>query len=481
MFHRNHKERKPWPADCPWPEPLWEGEGPDWDPELAEMMELDSEGEDLKEIGEYMDAQVKLGRLNPDYSLNEDYEDPDEDDTEQESDGWPEDWEPWKPEKGGDYWEDGFDLEGWQDALSHQINLLKIDTVAPENDPAAAVRSIIRYEFINENLLRQAFTRRSFGLEYGLSGCSEELEFYGDAVLNTVVTRELFRRYSDDRICDVDAPFHSRFQEGDLSKLREKFVSREHLATRASELGLDTLILYGTGEEPTQSSREDMMEALIGAVAVDSGWDWSRLEDVADRLVSLQLDSADVLLRTSPYEQFNAWHQKRFGCMPKYEVYRHWLKGNTESFDCTLRFFVPENHKEINRAQRIDVSEFPTRSRAREYAAQRAMGFLQNNGLWLRLEDARVTPELENSINQLQELYQKKYLEQPPVYTFEERGDRKWSCTCVCDGFDGYGTAVGKVRAKKKAALSVLVRLMKSAGICKPQWEKTMWNLSLSE
>ena len=76
--------------------------------------------------------------------------------------------------------------------------------------------------------------------------------------------------------------------------------------------------MYGKGEETSESAREDMMEALVGAVAVDCGWDWSVLEDVADRLLCLQLDHADDLLSASYYEQLNAWHQKHFGCMPEY-------------------------------------------------------------------------------------------------------------------------------------------------------------------
>ena len=55
---------------------------------------------------------------------------------------------------------------------------------------------MIGYEFINENLEKQAFTRRAYGLEYGV-GDSEELEFLGDSILNMVVTGEMYRKFSD--------------------------------------------------------------------------------------------------------------------------------------------------------------------------------------------------------------------------------------------------------------------------------------------
>lgn len=97
-----------------------------------------------------------------------------------------------------------------------------------------------------------------------------------------------------------------------------------------------------------------------------------------------------------------------------------------------------------------------------------------NNGLWKRLDDAAIKPELENSINQLQELYQKKYLDTAPEYRFEERKDQ-WYCSCTVDGVEGWGKATGKTAAKKKAAFMALVRLYQSAGICDENLEKAMW------
>ena len=49
-----------------------------------------------------------------------------------------------------------------------------------------------------------------------------------------------------------------------------------------------------------------MMEALIGAVTVDSNWNWQVLEDVVDRLVNIQFSSPDHLLRSTYYEQLNS-------------------------------------------------------------------------------------------------------------------------------------------------------------------------------
>ena len=270
--------RKPWPKNCPWPEPIYDGHGADWSEDWTDADTLDEEAAALLEIKEYYDSLVEKGLLDENYGLNEDY-----------FEGSDEDPEDWGPEKGVDYWEDGcFDLEAWGNEFSDAVNFLKLITVA--NDPAGLIRQALGYEFINENLLRQAFTRRAFALEYGLSGCSEELEFLGDSILNHVVTKELIRQLSDVDNTHTDAPFRldQGVTEGVLSKLRSEYVCKEQLAKRALALELDHLILYGTGEAPSDSSREDAMEALIGAVAIDSGWNQDSIEGVVDKLLCVQ-------------------------------------------------------------------------------------------------------------------------------------------------------------------------------------------------
>ena len=453
-------KRKPWPRDCIWPEPLKAGEGMQWDEELLPES-LDERAQELMDIKDYFDSLVESGRLYEDYTLNPDYEeDAVDDETEEDEDGWA-DGE-FIPKIGEDYWdeeEQRFDVEWWEDELTDHMNLLKIDAESYTKDPAMFVRDTIGYEFINENLLRQAFTRRAFAVEYGLPGCNEELEFLGDTVLNTVVTRDMLRQLAWVDEYRTKAPFTVRLQEGGLTKIRSAYVNKEFLAGRVAELGLDKLILYGTGEEPTESSREDVLEALLGAAAIDSNWDWDVLGALVDRLVCVQVEKPDYFLKESFYDIFNAWHQRRFGVMPDYE-----MQGISQ-FHCALRFRVPANDKGIREAQRIDVDGCYSRSLAREQAAMQAYEFVRHNGLWIDLKEAGITPELENSINQLQELYQKKYVEQLPVYEFTEEDGDSWYCICRCNGVAGTGYGASKTKAKKEAAYMVLRNLFHAAGM----------------
>ena len=292
-----------------------------------------------------------------------------------------------------------------------------------------------------------------------MPGCNEELEFLGDTVLNTVVTRDMLRQLAWVDEYRTEAPFTVRLREGGLTKIRSGYVNKEFLAGRVAELGLDKLILYGTGEEPTESSREDVLEALLGAAAIDSNWDWDVLGAVVDRLVCVQVEKPDYFLKESFYDIFNAWHQRRFGVMPDYE-----MQGISQ-FHCALRFRVPANDKGIREAQRIDVDGCYSRSLAREQAAMQAYEFVRHNGLWVDLKEAGITPELENSINQLQELYQKKYLEQLPIYEFTEEDGDSWYCICRCNGVAGTGYGASKTKAKKEAAYMVLRNLFHAAGM----------------
>ena len=469
--------KKRWPESLPWPEPYRNGEGEYWDFEMAEMSELDEDARELLDIKEYYDGLVESGRLNDDYSLNEYYEDwsDDEDQEEDEEDKF-------VPETGEEYWDEGrFLVDYLEEDLSEHMNLLKIRTMCADRDPVIAFREAAGYDFINENLLRQAFTTRAFAVEYGLSGSNEELEFLGDSILNYAVTKEIIRQLAEVDINEPEAPFvigtnrkrkseqeaNSKIDEGALSKIRERFVCRDYLSERADKLDLQKYILYGSNEELTDGKKENLIEALVGAVAMDCDWKQDVIAGVIDRLLCIQVTKPNSVLNKNFFDLFNAWHQKHFHALPSYEVDGH------GPFYCTLRYYVPENDKDIRRSQRIDVKA-ESRSGARELAAHDAYMFLLEKGLWKNLKEAKLVPNMDNSINQLQELYQRKYVEERPVYEFEDQGEFGWDCKCTCDGIYGYGAANNKTKAKKKASYMVLVRLLDSAGICEPEWKDRM-------
>ena len=484
---KSEKAATSWPEDCLWPEPYRQNDLPptfdlDEIEEIALTTQLDEETSNLLEIKEYFDGLVADGVLvEEDKGHYKIYEDEER-------------FINYHPEKGEQYWVDRiewqendeentadkggyFDIESWLEDISALIHRIKLET--PPVTPIPIIEPIIGYQFINENLLRQAFTRRSFGIEYKV-GDSEQLEFIGDSVLNTVVTRVMVDHLTETDADEPERPFQSincdcgssrddgaekRIDEGDFTKIRNKFVNKEYLAERATSLGLDKFILYGSVEEPSTSAREDLIEAIIGAVAIDSDWDWEVLERVVDCLINVQVSNPSELLKATFYETFNKWHQRKFGYIPDYHVYQG-LDYPQEGFTCRIRFNIPENEEGLTTEQVIEAHA-GSRSQAREFAAEFAYYFVVKHRLWSDLRrDTGIEPNLTDSINQLQELNQKGYVDKPE-YEFKDFGAASavadWSCKCLCSGVYGHGRDKNKTQAKKKAAFEVLGKLFSSS------------------
>jgi ribonuclease-3 len=116
------------------------------------------------------------------------------------------------------------------------------------------------YVFVQPALCYAAVTHRSAGADH-----NERLEFLGDSILNCSVARLLY-----------DA--HRQADEGALSRLRATLVNGETLAQIAGELGLGEHLRLGPGEFKSGGFRRasilaDALEALLGAVFLDSGFD----------------------------------------------------------------------------------------------------------------------------------------------------------------------------------------------------------------
>jgi len=125
------------------------------------------------------------------------------------------------------------------------------------------------YAFRDPALLQLALTHPSVAHEQGAPmQTNQRLEFLGDAVLQLVLTRELYEKFP-------------AFGEGPLTKARAKLVNRRTLAERARQLGLGRHLIVSRGEE-LHGGRErpaalaDTYEALLGAVLLDGGFEAAR-------------------------------------------------------------------------------------------------------------------------------------------------------------------------------------------------------------
>jgi ribonuclease III len=136
----------------------------------------------------------------------------------------------------------------------------------PNNDlpRMESLESRIGYKFTNPLLLAEALTHPSLAYEtQGPHFDNQRLEFLGDAVLQLILTRELF------------LTFH-QLDEGTLTKLRSTLVSKPALCRYAQHIELGTYLLMGKGEAASggrerASTLADALEALIGAIYLDEG------------------------------------------------------------------------------------------------------------------------------------------------------------------------------------------------------------------
>ena len=138
---------------------------------------------------------------------------------------------------------------------------------------------------LDPELLERALTHRSYAYENGGLPTNERLEFLGDSVLGIVVTETLYAQYAD-------------WSEGQLAKLRAAVVNAGALAEVARSLELGEYLYLGRGEETTggrdkSSILADTMEAVFGAVFLDSGIDTAR--GVIHRLFDPMIERAAEL------------------------------------------------------------------------------------------------------------------------------------------------------------------------------------------
>ena len=145
---------------------------------------------------------------------------------------------------------------------------------------------IIRYNFKNEEYLERALTHSSYNRDKNTKHMdNERLEFLGDAFLDAIVSVELFHRMEN-------------VTEGRLTKTRALIVCENALAEAARKIDLGSFINMGHGEDSAGGRSKDSiladgMEAVIGALFLDGGYDTAKefvlnfLGDTIDQAIEI--------------------------------------------------------------------------------------------------------------------------------------------------------------------------------------------------
>ena len=169
-----------------------------------------------------------------------------------------------------------------------------------------ALQQRLGYRFAQPGLLTRALTHRSFGADH-----NERLEFLGDAVLQTAVSALLYERFAGS-------------DEGDLTRVRAHLVREDSLHRAAVGLGLPDVMRLSEGEARGGGANRpsilaDALEALIGAVFIDGGFEHAQS---MVRLVFGEVIATTEVDRWSkdPKTELQEWLQARKLPVPAYTI-----------------------------------------------------------------------------------------------------------------------------------------------------------------
>lgn len=171
----------------------------------------------------------------------------------------------------------------------------------------------INYQFSNTDLLREALTHKSFYHESRdkTTQHNERLEFLGDSVIGVIVVEYLFLH-------------EQRYSEAELAKMKSYLVCEAVFSRIADILSLSRYILLGRGEESTggrtkKSIRADALEALVGAVYLDAGFEKTR-----ELVLRFMRDTIDSVIASGEFFDYKTELQEKtqllYGKLPEYKL-----------------------------------------------------------------------------------------------------------------------------------------------------------------
>ena len=345
------------------------------------------------------------------------------------------------------------------------------------------IEHTIGYKFNNKDLLQQAFVRKSYSVEQGGQN-NEVLEFIGDKALDFVVIRIMMERFGviteekDYAEFKLRNPkyFQTKYGEGKFTDIKQDLVRKKALSDAMDALGFHKYLIMGQGDikqnrQNDASVKEDLFEAIVGAVALDSEWDMEALTEVVKNMIDFDAYFDNDIENSQNYVGLvQEWFQSKEGELPHYQystennryvfmsqlvTTRNTYKNGEGFYKCELHFddfgFIGYGN---NNAE------------AREKCAEVFYGWLEDNGYIVDpILEAVGEPDANEAIRQLNELYQKNLISKP-IYTFKQGKDDdgyiEWCCECFVKengcSFNNYASS--KKEAQRMSAYEALLDLL---------------------
>ena len=327
------------------------------------------------------------------------------------------------------------------------------------------IQQKIGYQFINPVLLKQAFVSPS------LSAATQNrvqnyqiLEFIGDAVLGLAVVKNLASEF-----CHVDAngQFVSSATEGQLSEEKSRLVKNEKLAHCSNVLEFDSYLerAHGYYLHDRKNKKGDLIESILGAVAIDSNWNMDVLSRVASELMRYDKMAENAT------EKLQIYCEKSGLDLPTYSF---WNCGRR--YDCAVSLqsvnglFVG-NGKTVEEAQNAAVESAYTYLIEQNITKKKSVEQTEEN----LLNTPRKSPTAVEILNLK---YIKKEIVQPN-YSFAqtaENGKLFWSCTLTLNNEHQVSEKATTRKKAKQAAAKVMLDLLENS----KQEEKSISSRKLS-
>lgn len=328
-----------------------------------------------------------------------------------------------------------------------------------------AVQNTIGYHFDNEDLLQQAFIRRSFSEEKGGQN-NEVLEFIGDKALDLVVIKLMMEEFGqiteekDYMEFKLRNPkyFKTKYQEGKFTDIKKDLVEKHTLSECMDRLGFHEYLFMGKGDiknniQNQDSVKEDLFEAIIGAVAIDSDWDLEVLSEVVSTMIDFDAYFSNIDDSDGNFVgKLQEWFQMEEYGIPNYEY--------IETFD---KFVCLLNIHQIGKSFKGHGS---SQAKARMDVAKTAYIWLKENDYIPNpYEEAVGEPIYEDAIRQINELVQKRLISNLN-YVFNQKHDNNgnsyWTCIMSIDEVEEHieSTFDTKKEAQRDCCYEMLNTLM---------------------
>lgn len=177
--------------------------------------------------------------------------------------------------------------------------LKRIGLISPRKEDKAYsfVRALIGERPNNISIYKSAFTHKS-SVSAGEAHLSyERLEYLGDAILDAIISDILYKRF----------PYKT---EGELTRYRSNIVKRSSLNDIAVSLGLSEMLIYASSANVSNRMYGDILEAFVGAVYLDKGYDFT-FRFIQNKIVDALLSTEDMVKVHNYKSKLLEWGQQR--------------------------------------------------------------------------------------------------------------------------------------------------------------------------